>query len=145
MAFSLAFLSLILFGCEQKVNTSTESISAKSDSIENNLAIDSNFKRISLSKIKGIDEVIFDDKESIKVFQNIFSSALMEDGIVNMADPEFYCNVVFDEDNLQSLYLWIGEKGQRSTFMKTEDTNTIYTVSEEMTNKLIELVESRFR
>ncbi|MBB6445620.1 hypothetical protein [Bacillus benzoevorans] len=42
------------------------------------------------------------------------------------------------------MYLWIGEKGQRSTFMKPEDTHTIYTVSEEKTEKLIELVESRF-
>lgn len=140
-------MSLVLFGCQPKEHTPTERIanpSVKFKSIKDNLTIESNFKRIFVSKIKGIDEVTFDDKESIKVFQNIFSSALKEDGIVNMSDPEFNLNVVFDEDNQQSLYLCIGEKGQRSTFMKTVDTNTIYTVSEEMTNNLIELVESRF-
>ena len=61
-----------------------------------------------------------------------------------MADPEFYMDVIYNKNNQQSIYLWIGKKGQRSTFMKTEDTSTIYTVSNDMTDKLIELVESRF-
>lgn len=61
-----------------------------------------------------------------------------------MADPEFYLNLFYDKENHQSLYLWIGEIGHRSTIMKTEDTHIIYTVSEEKTDILIELVESQF-
>jgi hypothetical protein len=146
MALSLAFMSLVLFGCQPKENISTETAVIPSAKSENNkkLSINSNFISIGVSKSKGVDEIIFDDKESLKSFQNIFSSAVKEDGIVDMADPEFYLDVVYDNNNQQSLYLWIGEKGQRSTFMKTEDTHTIYTVSEEITDKLIELVESRF-
>ncbi len=58
-----------------------------------------------------------------------------------MADPEFYLEVNFDKENQQSLYVWIGEIGKRSTFLKTEDTHTIYTVSEEKTDHLIEIVQ----
>ena len=101
-------------------------------------------KASAFSKTKGVDEITIDDKESINTFRSIFSNAVEEPGIVKMADPEFNLEVDYDNEKHSNLYLWIGEKGQRSTFMKTEDTHTIYTVSEEETDKLIELVKSRF-
>ncbi|WP_051405154.1 hypothetical protein [Bacillus cihuensis] len=146
LILSLTLLTIGLLGCQPKENISTETNVNPSTKSENNkkLSIDSDFKSISISKPKGFNEITFDDKESLKAFQDIFSSAVKEPGKVDMADPEFYLEVVYDKGNHQSLYLWVGEKGQRSTFMKTEDTQTIYTVSEEKTDKLIELVESRF-
>lgn len=143
---SFIFISLLLFGCQSKENISTETDANPSTRSENDkkLSIESDFKSVSISNPKGFNGITFDDKESLKAFQNIFSSAVKEPGKVDMADPEFYLEVIYDKENHQSLYLWIGEKGQRSTFMKTEDTHTIYTVSEEKTDKLNELVESRF-
>jgi hypothetical protein len=139
-------MSLVL-GCQPKENISTEIAVNPSTKTENNkkLSIDSNFISIGISTTKGVEEIIFDDKESLNSFQNIFSSAVKEEGEVDIADPEFYLDVAYDKNNEQSLYLWIGEKGQRSTFMKTENTSTIYIVSPEITDKLIELVESRFK
>ncbi|RVT59968.1 hypothetical protein [Niallia taxi] len=138
-------ISSILFACQSKGITTEISANptAKSQN-DKRLSIKNDFKSISISKTNGVNEITFDDKDTLKAFQVIFSSAVREPGIVDMAAPEFYMDVVYDKDNQQSLYLWIGEKGQRSTFMKTEDTNTIYTVSNDMTDKLIELVESRF-
>lgn len=146
MAVSLTLISSLLFGCQSKENISTETNANASAKSENNkkISIESDFKSVTVSKTKGVDEITFDDKESLKAFQDIFSSAVKEDGVVDMAGPEFYMDVAYDKDSQQSLFLWIGEKGQRSTFMKTEDTHTIYTVLEEETEKLIELVESRF-
>ncbi len=146
VALSLAFMFLFLFGCQSKENISTETNVNSPSLLENNkqLSIDNHFTSVSISKPKGFNKITFDDKESLKAFQDIFSSAVKEDGIVDMAGPEFYMDVVYDKVSQQSLFLWIGEKGQRSTFMKTEDTNTIYTVSSDMTDKLIELVKSRF-
>ncbi|MDQ0272404.1 hypothetical protein [Cytobacillus purgationiresistens] len=147
IALSLSFMSLILFGCQQRGNIYTEAEDNPSAELENNkyLAMDSNFINIGITKLKGVDNLIFDDKESLKAFQEVFSSASKEESIVNMNDPEYYVNLVYVKNTQRSLYLWIGEKGQRSTFMKTEDTHTIYTVSEEMTGKLSELVESHFK
>ncbi|MBS4192411.1 hypothetical protein KHA94_19840 [Bacillus sp. FJAT-49705] len=145
MALSIISISSLLFACQSKENTTETSANptVKSEN-DKKLSINNNFKSISVSKTKGVDEITIDDKESINAFQSIFSSAVKEPGQVNMADPEFYLEVVYNKENHQSLYLWIGEKGQGSTFMKTEDSNTIYTFSEKKTNKLIELVESRF-
>ncbi|WP_066070813.1 hypothetical protein [Neobacillus soli] len=148
LAVSLVFMSLFILGCQSKENVPTDTTVNSSPKSESNekLSIENDFTSIIVSKPKGFNEITFDDnKESLKTFQDIFSSAVKEPGIVNMADPEFYMNVVYDKNNQQSLYLWIGEKGQRSVFMKTEDTNTIYTVSNDMTDKLIELVESRYK
>ena len=144
MALFLLFISLLLFSCQSKENISTETTEQPSDKLENNkiLSIDSNFNSVIVSKTKGVDELTIDDKESNNVFQSIFSSAVKDPGVVDIVDPEYYLEVVYDKEKHLNLYLWIGEKGQRSTFMKPEDTHTIYTVSQEETDKLIELVES---
>jgi len=134
-ALALIVISALLFGCQFNENLSTKSAN------DHKLSIDSDFKSVSISKPKGFNEITFDDKESLKAFQDIFSSTVKEPGIVDMADPEFYLEVNSDKENQQSLYVWIGEIGQRSTFMKTEDTHTIYTVSEEKTDHLIEIVQ----
>ncbi|MGP7818246.1 hypothetical protein [Niallia sp. 01092] len=146
MSLSLTFISSLLFGCQPKENITTETAVNPTTKTENNkkLSINSDFNSVSISKTKGVDEITFDDKESIDAFRSILPNAVKEAGIVNMADPEFYLDIGYNRKNHQSLYLWIGEKGQRNTFMKTEDTHTIYTVSEEETDKLIELVDSRF-
>ncbi|MFS0781980.1 hypothetical protein [Bacillus sp. 1P06AnD] len=146
VALSLVFMVLFLFGCQSKENSSSET-NVNSPSIpENNkhLSIDNHFTSVIISKPKGFNTITFDDQKSLKAFQDMFSSAVKEDGIVDMAGPEFYMDVVYDKVSQQSLFLWIGEKGKRSTFMKTEDTNTIYTVSGDMTDRLLELVKSRF-
>ncbi|MFJ7747092.1 hypothetical protein [Peribacillus sp. NPDC097295] len=145
LAVFLISTSAILFACQSNENTNELSANptTKSEN-DNKLSITTDFKSISISKTKGSNEITFDDKETLKAFQDIFSSAVREPGIVDMAAPEFYMNVVYDKDNQKSLYLWIGEKGQRSTFMKTEDTNTIYSVTNDITDKLIELVETQF-
>ena len=117
LAVFLISISSILFACQSNENTNEFSANPTTKSENDN---------------------------KLSIFQAIFSNAVREPGIVDMAAPEFYMNVVYDKDNQKSLYLWIGEKGQRSTFMKTEDTNTIYTVSNDVTDKLIELVETQF-
>ncbi|MCM3601029.1 hypothetical protein M3175_09825 [Robertmurraya korlensis] len=134
-ALPLLFISVLLYGCQFNENISTNSAT------ENLLSIDSDVKSVSISKTKGFHEITFSDQKSLEAFHDIFSSAGKEPGIVNMADPEFYLKVNYDNENHQDFYVWIGEKGQRSTFMKTEDTHTIYTVSEEKTDHLIELVQ----
>jgi len=146
LALSTIFISLLLFGCQSKENVANETYANQSAKSKHNtkLSMDNDIRSISVSKTKGVDEITIEDKKSIHAFLSIFSSAVKEPGIVNMTDPEFYLKVVYDKSNHESLSLWIGEKGQRSAFMKTEDITTIYTVSEEMTDELIELVKSRF-
>ena len=128
MALSLPFIFSLLFGCQQKEKVSTES----------------EWISVSISKTKGVDAITFVDPETNNALQSIFANAVKEPGIVNVTDPEFFLEVIDDRENHHFFYLWIGEEGQRSSLMNTEDTHTIYTVSEKETDQLIELVGSHF-
>ena len=163
LVLSLTFISTVLFGCQSGDNTTkntdknkieqeTEVVTKTDiDKIETNqqseednekLKLVGEISKIKISELGKIRVIVFEDDESIETIESIISSAVKEEGIVNMVNPEFKMFVFYtNDDNEQSFYLWIGEKGERSTFMNSNDTNTIYTVSEEMTDKLIDLIE----
>jgi len=131
--FTFVFMSIIFLGCQSKIN--------------NELQLDGEITKVSISKSKGFGKInsdffaVFNDEETLKTFRSLISSAVKEEGIVDMIEPEFDLEVIYENENLQQFHLWVGEKGQRSTLMKIDNTHTIYTVSEEMTNKLIDLVK----
>lgn len=137
----------LLFGCQSKDNMALETEKPKPSSEiqvddNNQLKLDGEITKIMVSKTKGVNATVFEKKEVIETFKSIISGAIKESGIVNMANPELYMDVVYENGKKQSFYLWIGEKGQKSTLMKTDDTHTIYTVSGEMNDMVIEIVES---
>lgn len=159
LVLSLAFMSVILLGCESKESATinsdkdtTEQESTKQEpsekesteqQLEDNeiLILDGEIKKVSISKSKGNSATVFDDEFSIKVLSRVFSIAVKENGIVNMANPEFYVDIVYDNEDKQSFHLWLGGKFIESTLMKTDDTHTIYILPEESTNKIIDLMK----
>ena len=145
LVLSMTLVSTILLGCQSGDNTTIDTDKAKTNQqLEENdgkLKFDGEITKVSISKSKGNDTTVFDDDQSIETIKSVFASAVKENGIVNMANPEFYMDVVYANENKQRFQLWIGEKGEKSTLMRTDDTNTIYTVSEEMTDELIDLFE----
>lgn len=161
LILSLTFVSTILLGCQSGDNTTKDTDNSKieqgtevvtktdTDKVESQQSEDDKEKlklvgeisKVSISKSKGNDTTVFNDDKSIETFNTIFTSAVKEKGIVNMSNPEFYIDVVYSNENKQSFHLWVGKKGEKSTLMRTDDTHTIYTVSEEMTDKLIDLIE----
>lgn len=86
--------------------------------------------------------LVIEDEEAIEEIEPLISSAARENGIVNMASPEHTFEIVYSSEDIQRYFLWIGEKGQKSTLMRSDDISTIYTVSEELTDRLIELMEN---
>ncbi|WP_047986097.1 hypothetical protein [Ornithinibacillus californiensis] len=141
---SLVLMTLLSFGCQPNESTDININQTSESELNNHFSINKDTIGISFSKPNGKSKVNFNDKETFHAFQEVFSSAVKEDGIVNMANPEFYMDIVNEENEQSRLYLWIGEKGERSTIMKPNDTNTIYTVSPEETDRLILLVENTF-
>lgn len=61
-----------------------------------------------------------------------------------MADPEFYMDVVYEKEKSTDFVFMDWRKRRKSTFMKADDTNTIYTVSPETTDRLSELIKNTF-
>jgi hypothetical protein len=133
LALFMAFMSAIFFGCQSKDNTKLQS--------------DGEITKVSISKSSGFGKVnsdffvVLDDKETLETFKVVISSAVKEEGIADMAEPEFDLEVIYANGKKQGYHLWVGEKGQRSTLMYIDNTHTRYTVSEGMTKKLIKLVQ----
>ena len=133
LVMTLVFMSFILLGCQSE------------DS--NVLHLDGEIIKVSISKSEGFAKLnsdyfaVFTHEETLKTFRSVISSSIKEEGIVDMVEPEFDLEVIYENGNKQGFHIWVGKKGQISTLMKIDDTHTVYTVSGEMTNKLIALIQ----
>ena len=130
---SLTLMSVVLIGCQSK---------------DSNEYSDANISKVSISKSSGFGKVnsddffiVYEDKETLDIFDNAISNAAKREGIVDIAEPEFDLQVIYTDGNKQIYHLWVGEKGQKSTLMNVNDTNTVYSISEEITNQLMDLVK----
>ncbi|OEH84662.1 hypothetical protein BHU72_09220 [Desulfuribacillus stibiiarsenatis] len=138
-----AFIAAIIFGCQLKDNNTSETqITYHELQLLDNerLKLDGEIKKV-VFKSKGVSETIFEEKEVLETFGDLITTAVRVAGIANMATPEVYFDVVYENENKQRFFLWIGKKEQNSTLMSKDDTHTIYIVSEKMISRLIDLVE----
>ena len=128
---SLAIMSSFLIGCQSNDN--------------NELNI-GDISKVSISKSSGFGKVnedffaIYEDDEALELFQNAITNAVKQDGMVDMVEPEYDLRI-YENGKTKGYHLWIGEKGHKSTIMKISDTHTIYSISEEITNQLTDLIK----
>lgn len=86
--------------------------------------------------------VTYNRLEDVKVFADMIRNADEQPGIVNMATPEYDVEVRFKSDETDRYYVWIGESGKPTSLMNVNDTNTVYLVPADVTDELIELLET---
>ena len=130
---SMTLMAIVLIGCQSK---------------NSNEYSDTNISKVSVSKSSGFGKVnsddffiVYEDKETLDIFDNAISNAIKREGKVDITEPEFDLQVIYTDGNKEIYYLWIGEKGQKSTLMNVNDTSTVYSISEEITNQLVDLVK----
>lgn len=103
--------------------------------------------KVSVSESREFGEIntdflyVYEDEETLELFEELFEDAVKQDGIVDIVSPEFDIEAELENGNKQQLHLWVGEAGQRSTLMYIEDTNTIYRTYSEHTDWLIGLLK----
>ena len=121
-------MSVILIGCQSNVQ---------------NGLLDENIVKVSVSKSNGFGKVnsdfftVYEDEDALNLFEKVISNAVKVEGIADMAEPEFDLEVVYSGGNKYEYHLWLGKKGQKSTLMNINNTHTIYSISEEITNQLV--------
>lgn len=86
--------------------------------------------------------VTYDRLEDVKVFADMLRNADEEPGIVNMAAPEYDVEVRYTSDEADRYYVWLGESGKPTSLMNVNDTNIVYLVPSDVTDQLIELLET---
>lgn len=139
----IALVSAILLGCQNE----TENVKAEEQKNEAELTgseallSKSEILKVEVSRTKGIDPIIYEEADVLGRFYDIFSSAAKEPGTANVTNPGFYLKLTDEEGNIQKLHLWLGHEGEQSMLMDSSDTHTLFTVTPDMTVKLIELID----
>ncbi|MEK5185396.1 hypothetical protein [Solibacillus sp. FSL W7-1324] len=119
-------LTLLLFGC-QHIN---EEKADNTDSVES----------INIYKMKGFSEIIEEslnvitDSEEINSIEEIIKGAEKVAGIVDVFDPHYQVEI-----GEKTYYLWIHNK-EAATIMDEEDTRTVYKISGNLVERLIEII-----
>ncbi|MDQ0208591.1 hypothetical protein J2S05_003403 [Alkalicoccobacillus murimartini] len=129
---NLALVSLLLVGCND-------------NSGANDIGLTGDIESIEIQQLIGNKETFkVDDQELVKEFQKVFDDTEKMNGNTEIAEPIYSLNITYATEETEQVCLWVTEPNKRSTLMKDDDTYTLYTVSEEMTNILIDLVVSKF-
>ena len=103
--------------------------------------------KVSVSESREIGKIntdffgVYEDEETVDMFEELFEDAVKQDGIVDIVSPEFDIEAELENGSKKQLHLWVGEADQRSTLMYVEDTNTIYRTYSEHTDWLIGLLK----
>ena len=84
---------------------------------------------------------VYEDEDTTDRFEGIFKDAVKQDGIVDIASPEFDVEAELANGSKQQYHLWVGEADQPSILMYVENTNTIYLIPAADTNWLIDLLK----
>ena len=122
----LSLIAVVLLGCNEKPDDELAKVS---------ISIGAKFNKVNTDFFKECT-----DEESLTLFQQAITTAVKNEGIVNMATPEYDVQVVDTAGNKYGYHLWLGDKDQNSSLMHVKDTHSIYTISEDFTEKLAALV-----
>lgn len=129
---ALMLIPTVLIGCQLNAESALEY---------------QNITRARISESSGFGKVDpdffgdYQDEETLLLFTDLLKNASKEEGIVDMIEPEYDLEVFYQDETSQGFHLWLEEVGEKNTLMKVDDTHTIYTVSAELTNKLINLLK----
>ncbi|WP_226036757.1 hypothetical protein [Aquibacillus saliphilus] len=123
-------LLIVLFGCQSKEVSTFQ--------LEGEIA------KINISESNGFYEtnpnffIELTDDNAVQVFTKAITTSEKQMGTFDMIDPEYDMRIVYANGNKHNFHLWLGEK---STLMELENTETIYYVSSELTDKLTEFIK----
>lgn len=137
LALLLAFIPALLLGCQSN-DEATADPAAPTPNAK---------PKASLSISKNIGNLnrdffaVVEDSETVESLQSIISSANKEAGIVNVSKPHYDLQIIDAQGVEQGYHLWVGEAGQQGMLMDVQDSHTVYTISEQLTETLITLVE----
>ncbi|PSL36180.1 hypothetical protein B0H99_1071 [Planomicrobium soli] len=139
----LALSSAFLFSCQYE----TKRVEAEEEKSEvevlrsEQLLPKREISKVEVSKTNGIDPAVYEERDVLVTFSDVFSSATRESGIANVTNPDYRLKVTNADGGSQKLYLWLGAYEEQSMLMNPHDTHTIYTMTPELTAKLNELIK----
>ena len=134
----LVFLmSSILLACQQEKQPLDSDKEIKEVTI---------FESTEFKKEKSELIVSASDTKQSEIFvpvKNILVDARKQDGVVDMVEPNYYLEMIYEDNTRKEFHLWLMDvEGGKGSIMETEDTHILYNFSEELNTQLIHLLNS---
>lgn len=131
----------MMLGCQPLNNKdSNNKIDLEDQVKEINIFRSNEFKKEDSDLILSSSET-----ENIEIFETvktIINAAVKQAGIVNMTEPNYDLEIIYEDDSIKEFYLWLMEvEGGKGSLMEVEDTHIVYNFSEELNAKLIDLLK----
>ncbi|WP_029595540.1 hypothetical protein [Exiguobacterium chiriqhucha] len=95
------------------------------------------------SSFQERDVVTFDEPEAIRVFEDMLREADELPGVANSVGPEYDIEVRFEDGETDRYYIWLNDDPKSvSSLYDADDTNIGYRLPADVTEELIDLLES---
>lgn len=164
MFLFITLITTFLFGCQnENGNTKAEEKNTDSKEITNEkvvfdgeitnenlifegentnkkLLFEGEITRVEVSEIKGNDPIIYEENDELGTFNDLFSSAIILPGIVNVGEPGFYLKLTNEDGDIERLHLWLGNENEESMLMNSQNTHIVFKLTKDMSVKLKELI-----
>ena len=127
---------------EERNGKVTETMKPESDFLSKDT-----IAKVSISNSEGFGKVnpkyfrTFADEKELATFEEMLTSPIRLDGIVDMVLPNYDLSIEFADGSKQGYHLWIGKDGNKGTLMKIDDLNTVYRFSPELHSLLKYLIQ----
>jgi hypothetical protein len=97
--------------------------------------ISNNFKKEGTSPI-----VTIGNKKSLKVVSRAVSTGRKIDGILDVAPPDYIFDIYDNKNRLTTMCVWLESDSINGMYMYADKTETGYSITEESTNELKEIL-----
>ncbi|MGO1470542.1 MAG: beta-barrel fold lipoprotein [Tissierella sp.] len=142
LSFILVFISIIMLGCQLQDSKDSNKINLKDEIKEINIFQSNEFKNENSDLIVSASDT--DNTEIFETVKTIISDSIKQAGIVDMIEPNYNLEIVYEDDSTKELYLWLMEvEDGKGSLMEAEDTHIVYSFSEDLNAKLIDLIKSK--
>lgn len=143
LGFILVFVSITMLGCQSEDNKdSNNKINLKDEIKEINIFQSNDFKKEDSDLIVSSGDI--DNTEIFETVKTIINDAVKQAGIVDMTEPNYDLQIVYEDDSTKELYLWLMEVADgKGSLMEVEETHLVYTFSKELNAKLIDLIKPK--
>ncbi|MED4122947.1 hypothetical protein [Halalkalibacterium halodurans] len=121
------FICLLLTGCSSSSTPTSNEITSVSVS---------EFQQFG--KINQAPFMTLNNPDEIAVFGEAIETATKMDGIVNVVKADFDIELLRDNEEDFSFHLWLDDEAKTGSIMYTGDTHTLYSLTEDSTQKLQE-------
>lgn len=124
-------------------------VGCNSQTGETMVLLDEKVVEVKISESNGLggmnEDILlsFTDEQSIATFEKAITTAIQQAGTVDMTKPDYDVMVEYDASDggfpTHGIHLWLGDEGEKSTFMYIAD-DVVYLTSSKVTNQLRELI-----